>query len=323
MVVLTLGFATGYSAFSTNITLNAKGNIKEKSRIIRSWTRDSVDDFHNSQYRENIVTITFLDSTTLPSNVENSWDVSADGKGGVIAYVKMNEEDHTKYDLFIGAKNGVIANSNSSHVFYGFSNLNTIYFNNNYDTSDAINMYAMFAGGNNITELDLSTFNTRKVNNMVGIFSAWDDIKNTWGNRSIKKIIFGDDFDTSHIDNMQDMFAGQPLTSIDLSKFNTSNVTYMYHMFNGCNHLVELDLSTFDTNKVYNMREIFAGCPELKTIYVSNSFTINNVDNSINMFIGDTKLVGGNGTIYDSNHIDKEYARIDTSSTPGYFTLKQ
>jgi len=31
MVLLTLGFATGYSAFSTNISLNAKGNIKQKA----------------------------------------------------------------------------------------------------------------------------------------------------------------------------------------------------------------------------------------------------------------------------------------------------
>lgn len=29
---------------------------------------------------------------------------------------------------------------------------------------------------------------------------------------------------------------------------------------------------------------------------------------------------GGNGTTYDANHVNSEYARIDTEETPGYFT---
>ncbi len=41
------------------------------------------------------------------------------------------------------------------------------------------------------------------------------------------------------------------------------------------------------------------------------------------MFQNDIKLVGGNGTTYDSNKIDDEYARIDgKDNLPGYFTKK-
>jgi len=350
MVVLTLGFATGYSAFSTNITLNAKGNIKEKSRIIRSWTSDSVDDFHNSQYRENIVSATFLDSTSLPSNVENSWDVSADGKGGVIAYVMINEEDHTKYDLYIGAKNGVIANENSSYLFQDFTNVEKIEFNNNFDTknvlymsfmfrscmnlisldlssfdtsnvismlymfhrckklsfldissfntSNVTNMQEMFAGGNKLTTLDLTNFNTSKVTNMQGMFTTWDNVtSSSQGNESIENIIFGEYFVTNKVTKMNDMFSGQLYNTLDLSNFDTSKVTTMFHMFNGCRNL--------------------------KTIYVNNSFITSSVTNSDGMFMNDTNLIGGNGTLYSSSYIDKEYARIDTASTPGYFTLKQ
>ena len=67
-------------------------------------------------------------------------------------------------------------------------------------------------------------------------------------------------------------------------------------------------------------------------IYVSEKFTTENVTNSSNMFIrnpnmysglsNEIVLTGGNGTIWDENHTDKEYARIDTPETPGYFTLK-
>lgn len=48
--------------------------------------------------------------------------------------------------------------------------------------------------------------------------------------------------------------------------------------------------------------------------------TTSAVTNSTNMFYGCTKLVGENGTIYDSSHVDKEYARIDKTGEPGYFT---
>ena len=40
------------------------------------------------------------------------------------------------------------------------------------------------------------------------------------------------------------------------------------------------------------------------------------------MFYNCTSLVGGAGTTYNSSYTDKTYARIDSSSTPGYFTSK-
>ena len=35
---LLLMITVGYAAFQTNLTITAKGNIKEKSRVIRVWT---------------------------------------------------------------------------------------------------------------------------------------------------------------------------------------------------------------------------------------------------------------------------------------------
>ena len=34
-------------------------------------------------------------------------------------------------------------------------------------------------------------------------------------------------------------------------------------------------------------------------------------------------LTGGNGTVYSDEHIDSEYARIDTADAPGYLTFKE
>ena len=47
-------------------------------------------------------------------------------------------------------------------------------------------------------------------------------------------------------------------TTIDLSSFDTSNVTNMLGMFSG-SQATTLDLSSFDTRKVNNMNEMFYG----------------------------------------------------------------
>ena len=118
------------------------------------------------------------------------------------------------------------------------------------------------------------------------------------------------------------MFDRTAITELKgLNKFNTSNVTSMSNMFI-VSQLTTLDLSSFDTSNVTDMSRMFEECAKLTTIYVSDKFVTDNVTNSSNMFKDSTKLVGENGTKYNSSYLDKTYARIDKSGTPGYFTLK-
>ena len=129
------------------------------------------------------------------------------------------------------------------------------------------------------------------------------------------------------------MFEGcWSITTIDLSSFDTSKVENMSRMFHYCNQLKKQDLSSFNTSKVKNMTSMFSDCWELTTIIVSENFDTSLLppDGSPAagkcMFYECRKLVGGNGTVYDNNHCDNTYARIDggpDSSTPGYFTLKE
>ena len=71
------------------------------------------------------------------------------------------------------------------------------------------------------------------------------------------------------------------------------------------------------------MSNMFYKATNLKTIYVSNKFNTDKVTSSTDMFSSCTNLVGGAGTKYDANHVDKTYARIDGgTSNPGYFTAK-
>ena len=127
-------------------------------------------------------------------------------------------------------------------------------------------------------------------------------------------------FDTSNVTDMQYMFYNSQPTTLDLSNFNTSNVTNMDSMFSE-SQATTLDASNFDTSNVTNMSYMFSSIRNLKTIYVSNKFNTNNITSSTNMFTNSTNLVGGNGTKYNSFYIDKTYARIDGgTSNPGYFT---
>ncbi len=79
------------------------------------------------------------------------------------------------------------------------------------------------------------------------------------------------DFDTGQITNMGYMFEDcKSLTALDVSRFDTGKVTYMYSMFSGCINLEELDVSGFDTGQVTHMGCMFAGCKKLKKLDVSH-----------------------------------------------------
>ena len=55
------------------------------------------------------------------------------------------------------------------------------------------------------------------------------------------------------------------LENLDLSNFDTSNVTDMGWMFNECHKLKEIKgINKFNTNKVTNMKAMFQECNELE-----------------------------------------------------------
>ena len=72
---------------------------------------------------------------------------------------------------------------------------------------------------------------------------------------------------TSNVTDMVRMFDGcSGLTSLDVSSFDTSNVTNMPSMFAYCSSLTSLDLSNFVTSKVTSMSYMFNGCSKLTSI---------------------------------------------------------
>ena len=114
------------------------------------------------------------------------------------------------------------------------------------------------------------------------------------------KILDLSDVDTSAITDMSGMFNGcKSLTSLDVSSFNTSNVTDMNWMFGYCRKLNHLDLSSFDTSNVTNMSWMFENCKSLKALDIS-SFNFTNVKNVIDLSSFDFKKVEDVRYMFDS-----------------------
>ena len=189
----------------------------------------------------------------------------------------------------------------------------------NFNTSQVTDMMYMFYECSSLTSLDLSNFDTSQVKEISNIF---------YGCSSLISLNLSN-FNTSQVTYMENIFYGcSSLTSLDVSNFDTSQVTKMGGMFYECNSLTSLDLSNFNTSQVTNMDSMFWKCSNLTTIYVSKydettdkGWTVKNVEYSFGMFYEAVKLVGGNGTKYNSSNKDDEtYARIDEAGQLGYLT---
>ena len=75
-------------------------------------------------------------------------------------------------------------------------------------------------------------------------------------------------------------FQCSSLKELNLSNFNTYNVTDMSYMFYYCSSLKELNLSNFNTINVTDMSLMFCECSSLNELNISN-FNTNNVINPL------------------------------------------
>ena len=115
-------------------------------------------------------------------------------------------------------------------------------------------------------------YNFNQTDNVVEL--TWDDNINDcenmfWKCANITEINVTY-FNTSQVTNMGRFFGFcSSLTTFDLSNFNTFQAIDMNCMFCGCSSLTSLDLSNFDTSKVTSMLQMFDDCAKLKYIIIS------------------------------------------------------
>ena len=112
-------------------------------------------------------------------------------------------------------------------------------------------------------------------------------------------------WNTSNVTNMRGMFRNCPnLTSLDVNNWDTTKVTTMSYMFDCCSNLTEIDVSNFDTSEVTNMEYMFDGCSSLTSLDLSNFDTSKVID--IGGMFQDCTNLTTIGLIYaDINAINK------------------
>ena len=194
--------------------------------------------------------------------------------------------------------------------------VNRVVFDQSFsNVHNIVSLFMWFANMSNLTEIQgIQNLNTSTVVNMMSTF-AFTKLSSL--NLST--------FDTQNVETMQAMFAGSTmLYSLDLSSFETPNLTNTSYMFS-MNYLdpilTTIDMSSFDLSHVTTTDGMFQGNEMLRTVYCnSDCSTSTALTSSTNMFNGCTRILGGNGTTYDANHIDASYARPDLVGSKGYFT---
>ena len=93
-------------------------------------------------------------------------------------------------------------------------------------------------------------------------------------------------FNTENITDMRLMFFQcKLLRNINLSNINTQNLIYMSGIFSFCYSLKNLDLSNFNTENVKDMNGLFIRDISLESVNLRNFNTINTIDMSL-MFCG-------------------------------------
>ena len=226
---------------------------KEKPTLMTDCIQDEMEMpvvFGSDILRNEIVGINFVqcDMDHIP---KGAWDVSADRSGRIYAWVedaRMFSGEDLK-QLYIASENGMYAPEDCYSLFWRYSKLSSIDFNDLFDTSRVYSMEAMFFGCCELSWLDLSSFDTSQVRTMNGMFARCRNLQ--W---------------------------------IDLRSFNTSRVETMNGMFWGCRKLRAIAPPKPYHTYTEMLKDRLVEHKELKAEDIVSVFDMSNVQDQTGMF---------------------------------------
>jgi len=275
--------------YITNIATNKApllANLKTTSSVVA--TGKFLD---GPLVKNTIEKLEFVNSNKVPTDAIGSWDVSEQQNGAIMAWY-YDSDANSKYEVYIGQNEGIVANSNSRYLFQNLTYLSSINLAN-LDTSNVTDMSYMFyytGFSSTVFTLDLGNqFNTSEVTNMTYMFAYT-------GRNTMFTLDLGDEFDTSKVTDMNNMFYetgySSPVFTLNLgNNFNTSSVTRMDSMFNGTGYsspVFTLNLgNNFNTSSVTNMSGMFHRAGRSSSIFkldLGDKFDTSNVKDMSYMF---------------------------------------
>ena len=94
------------------------------------------------------------------------------------------------------------------------------------------------------------------------------------------------------------------MTQIDVSNFDTSQVTTIASMFNNCEGLTKLDLSSFNTSNVTNTSQLTRLCSKLEKLIINRQDVFKMTDTSMIEF---NPIANGTGYVYVPDNMVETY----------------
>ena len=264
-------------------------NIMKRENTSSFWPSEI------SAEKENIMEVNFINmgKEEIEEQYENASikaDMSSLALKPIKGWLEVSETDSSKYVLNVASNDVIYLPQNSSYMFSGFTNLESINFENvstrevtdmsymflnctslnnmninDWDTSQVTNMGNMFGSCSNLETLDISEWNTGNVTRMSGMF---------YGCNSLTTLDLNN-WDTKYVTNMSSMFDECRLLSVlDISKWNTSNLVNTEAMFNRAQALTNIDLSNWDMSKVTNTFIMFQYASNATSIKIPSNLKV-------------------------------------------------
>lgn len=125
-----------------------------------------------------------------------------------------------------------------------------------------------------------------------------------------------EDWDTSNVTNMSEMFDNCSITSLDLSSFDTGKVTNMMYMFYGCSKLEELDIRNWEIRTTTKTTSMFERCSSLRAVHLDNCDY--NTLRAIFAVLPTNKIEGVTKYVYCSSSASEEIEEPPTNWTFSY-----
>ncbi len=136
--------------------------------------------------------------------------------------------------------------------------------------------------------------NGKRVTSYHGMFYGYDKIKS----------LDLSNFDSTQITDMSWMFSDmENLESLNLQSLDTSSVKKMSHMFYNCNRLKKLDLTPFDTANVEDMGSMFDDCKRLVELKM-DTFDTSKVTDMSSMFSNVRKITHLDVSMFDTSKVE-------------------
>lgn len=288
-VDVTAAITNNSASLMREVTVTATGNMQSVTAtdvyyplptLSRSW-KWAIDD----EIRNCITEIRFVDHTNPdPVDVIQTWDFNNDAS--IIGWITLDPENENGYILTFGGAGGVAAAPDEKGLFENLGALKYVDFNN--FNANAMSFDELFMGCSKLQVVDFSPLGCTTVESFDSTFSYCFDLQNVnfanldfseceSFNETFRYCQYLNDIDvsglvTSSCTSLHMTFWGCKsitTTTLDVTDWDTSQVTDMSGLFSGCSQITTLDLRHFDISQVQTLNELVANCYNLSTIDIS------------------------------------------------------